>query len=156
MKNNKGFAVGVLIAIIAVLAVGGVAYYTTKTEENNYQQVDQNIPVTPASSDPIVKVTFPSAGVTLVEGKTYNITWTGSDNNVSYGVSMENDQAGYFRIGETSQKSYSWTVPSIVDIMNGGDSWHDAAPVEGYRISVTNLNDKNKYYREYFKILPLK
>ncbi len=26
MKNNKGFGIGILIAIIAVLAVGGVAY----------------------------------------------------------------------------------------------------------------------------------
>ncbi|MFZ2072192.1 MAG: hypothetical protein WAV10_00720, partial [Minisyncoccia bacterium] len=56
MKKNKaclrrqGFVgLGILIAIIAVLAIGGVAYYTgkksntlPKVEENNLQQKEQN------------------------------------------------------------------------------------------------------------------
>jgi hypothetical protein len=51
MKNNKGFGlVAVLLIIVAVLVVGGVAYYMGKspsapsvnTPENNYQPIDQN------------------------------------------------------------------------------------------------------------------
>ncbi|MFA6523904.1 MAG: hypothetical protein WC264_01400 [Candidatus Paceibacterota bacterium] len=49
MKKNKGFGIGILIAIVAILAVGGVAYYTgkksntlPKVEENNLPQENQN------------------------------------------------------------------------------------------------------------------
>jgi len=57
MKYNKGFiGVGMIVAIIAILAVGGGAvYYATKTpalssntEENNYQpQINQNSTIPP-------------------------------------------------------------------------------------------------------------
>ncbi|MBU0611828.1 serpin family protein [Patescibacteria group bacterium] len=50
MKNKKGFGIGILIMIIAVLAVGGVAYYKNKSpkiepinlEEENLPQEEQN------------------------------------------------------------------------------------------------------------------
>lgn len=63
MKYNKGFmGVGVIIAIIVALAVGGgVVYYTTKTpapssntEENNYQpQTNQNQQQTNTQTPPV-------------------------------------------------------------------------------------------------------
>ena len=55
MKNNKkGFAgIGIILAIIAVLAIGGGAYYIgkksntlPKVEENNLQQEEQNQNIT--------------------------------------------------------------------------------------------------------------
>jgi hypothetical protein len=50
MKNNKGFApILIALIIVAVLAVGGVAYYVgkksntlPKVEENNFPEVNQN------------------------------------------------------------------------------------------------------------------
>lgn len=61
MKNNKGFiGVGVIIAIIVALAVGGgIVYYATKTptpssntEENNYQpQANQNSTIPPTTTN---------------------------------------------------------------------------------------------------------
>ena len=50
MKKNKGFGIGILIAIVAILAVGGVAYYTNKSpkiepvnlEKENLPQENQN------------------------------------------------------------------------------------------------------------------
>jgi len=66
MKNNKGFGIGILIAIIAVLAVGGVAYYKSKSlqiepvnniEEENIPQEEQsdivNVPVENDQTDDI-------------------------------------------------------------------------------------------------------
>jgi len=43
MKHNKGFAlVGIIIAIIAVLVVGGVAYYTGKNSKTEPVNVEEN------------------------------------------------------------------------------------------------------------------
>ncbi|MFH1201174.1 MAG: GerMN domain-containing protein [bacterium] len=55
MKNNKGFApVLILVAVLAVLAVGGIAYYAG-TKNNS---VPQNIPENNVGGDMVVKVYF--------------------------------------------------------------------------------------------------
>lgn len=177
MKNNKAFApILILIAVLAVLAIGGSAYYMGKsstsapqnTQDNNYQPTEQNVPVDnsnksiPTNNNNVntitqsIKVTFPTTGSTLTEGQMYSITWENSNTaNVTYGIYLENDKAGSIRIGETSKKYFSWKVPSILDYMNGGDSYTKIAPMDGYRISLTNLSDSKKYYSSIFKIFPL-
>ena len=57
MKNNRGFGIGILIAIIALLVGGGVAYYKVKNsnnlpklEENNSSLENQNSDVTTNNS----------------------------------------------------------------------------------------------------------
>ena len=117
-----------------------------------------SVPTSTTIQAPIIKITFPTAGVTLVEGKTYNITWMSSTND-TYGMYLENNQAGSIRIGDTSSlsNSFSWKVPSILSYMNGGDSYHSVAPTDGYRISFTSgtsAKDMKQYFSSIFKIIP--
>lgn len=101
MKYNKGFiGTGMIVAIIAILAIGGgVVYYSTKSptpssniEENNYQpQVNQNS-TTPTNTQaqnnkpspapvgtPTVTVISPNGGETYKIGGSITIKWW--DNN---------------------------------------------------------------------------
>lgn len=79
MKNNKGFAsLAIVLIIIAVLAVGGVAYYAGKsatpapqnTAENNYQPpVNQN-----NTTNTFFSILSPKEGDQWVAGQTYSIS----------------------------------------------------------------------------------
>lgn len=71
-------------------------------------------------SSPSTTITFPSVGVTLQKGSTYNITWTGSDAGVTnyavylVGSSLGSNGSKFLGTAYTSQNSFSWTVPSDV------------------------------------------
>ncbi len=171
MKYQKGFAplMLVLLMVLGLGAVGGgYAIYNSKKPLENFNDKAENLEdelvddssdatpqkaadKNPSSTIEKLAVTFPTVGATLIEGQTYNITWINSNSNTSYSLYLENDQAGSIRIGETSQKSYSWTVPSILGYMNGGDSYHTVAPVDGYRISFTS--GASTQYSPVFKIV---
>jgi len=72
MKKNKGFGlVGVLILVVAVLAVGGVAYYTGK----NANKAPENKGCLPATA-PWIKVVSPNGGETYVAGQQITVEWT--------------------------------------------------------------------------------
>ena len=100
MKTNKGFAqVGIIIALVAALIVGGgVVYLVTRTptpsyqntQDNNYQppvDQNQNPPTTnnnppPATStacnsnsSPSITVISPNGGETYISGQEVNIKW---------------------------------------------------------------------------------
>ena len=77
MKNNKGFApIAIIFIIIAVLAVGGVAYYTGKSsktapkniEENsiNLSQENQNN----IANTPVTNLNITTNDLTITEPKT--------------------------------------------------------------------------------------
>lgn len=74
-------------------------------------------------SSPSTTITFPSVGVTLQKGSTYNITWTGSDAGVTnyavylVGSSLGSNGSKFLGTAYTSQGSFSWTVPA--DIVAG-------------------------------------
>ena len=97
MKYNKGFVgIGMIIAIIAVLVVGGGAFYyatqtqtpASNTEENNYQSpVNQNstiptntqtqnnnLPPAPART-PLITVLSPNGGEVFNREETIKINW---------------------------------------------------------------------------------
>lgn len=180
MNTNykKGFAplVIILLVVLGIGVVGGGYFlYKDKQQQKKLEtqiQDLQNQPVgnatdttapkvadkNPSSTTEKLVVTFPTMGAKLVEGQTYNITWSVSriDNvNLSYGVYLENDQAGYIRVADVNntQKSFSWKIPSILDYMNGGDSNHDVAPVDGYRLSFSSSSGTAKYYSPTFSIV---
>lgn len=83
MKTNKGFApIATLIIIIAVLAVGGVAYYAgTKksftTENNNQSQTDQN--QNSIENNPIVNPNITTKDTTSGKG----VSWSTCSINLS-------------------------------------------------------------------------
>ncbi|MCR4334478.1 MAG: hypothetical protein NUV47_01985 [Patescibacteria group bacterium] len=131
MKYNKGFlGIGMIIAIVAILAVGGgVVYYTTKTpapslntEEDNYQtQANQNNNSSSASvGTPTITVVSPDGGEMWQEGKTYQITW--SARNISGNQSIKlvdrnnlvirtiNSNINTVNDGSNSY-SYNWIIP---------------------------------------------
>jgi len=65
-------------------------------------------------------ITFPTTGAQLYAGETYNVTWTGSDQNVnSYSVYLSGGQLGaemFLGTAYTSRvsqgSSFSWTIPA--------------------------------------------
>jgi hypothetical protein len=144
MKNQqKGFIVPLLIAIVALLAVGGGVYVyennkveapivpidTSVQTTNEKQSVTNNQPLRPIKTSPAstntsidvskssISVISPKTGDTLIAGQTYTVTWT--SNNVG-------DQTIFIDLGSTNNTlvkmlgsgkntgSYSWTIdPSI-------------------------------------------
>lgn len=91
MKNNKGFApIAIVLIVIAVLAIGGIAYYVgTKnnsvpqnTQENNNQPPanQNNTTNTPVVNSNTTNTSFailsPKEGDNLVIGQTYKISFS--------------------------------------------------------------------------------
>ncbi|KKT18605.1 MAG: hypothetical protein UW02_C0026G0001 [Candidatus Nomurabacteria bacterium GW2011_GWB1_43_7] len=97
MKNQKGFAgIGIIIAIVAVLLAGGVAYYVGKSsnniddgnlfrsgmdtiQEDDYLPAEnQNVPVVNSdntNSTPSITVLSPNGGETWKSGQSQTIKW---------------------------------------------------------------------------------
>ena len=122
MKYNKGFiGVGVIIAIIVTLAVGGgVVYYATKTPapssnavENNYQpQANQNSTIPPTTNTQAQNNNPSSAPVgtpSTSNLKTYTntkygfefqypSTWKECDNNTLQKAIAQNNNDKYIRV----------------------------------------------------------
>lgn len=112
MKYNKGFVgIGMIIAIIAVLVVGGGAvYYATKTpapssntEENNYQpQANQNSTIPPTTNTqaqnnnpsptptcaPSITVLSPNGGEVYTAGQQITVKWKSCNLNQQVGITL--------------------------------------------------------------------
>lgn len=127
MRYNKGFiGIGMIIAIVTVLAVGGGAvYYATKTptpssntEGSNYPPVDQNQnSTTPANTQnqnsnsssapvgtPTITVTSPNGGEVWNQNSQYTIRWTysGLDKNDEVYISLRLSDSSGIDIGVCS------------------------------------------------------
>jgi hypothetical protein len=113
MKYNKGFmGIGIIIAIVAVLVIGGGAvYFATKTPapasqntgENNYQPIVNNT-ITPTSSqirtsgaggkdgtmntnpDSSITIISPNGGETYTAGSKMTVKWKTKDVSPTLGV----------------------------------------------------------------------
>ena len=93
--------------------------------------------ITVHKKEPFV-VTFPTEGVTLDAGSTYNLTWTGSDiNMLYYTVRLVGGPYGTISLflgnADASTKSFSFTIPAI----QGSTVW----PGSNYKIQVGGQND---------------
>jgi|GEM_PF-5328428 len=154
MKTNKGFALGILIAIVAVLAVGGVVYYaniktntfTQNIQENNYQPPvdqsnDQNLQV-----EAKVKISSlsPISGTVGAKVKIYGSGFTSTGNKITFGnLGVQNSSA--YNLNSSDGKTITFPVPTS----NYFSCW-DTNPSCGvpasltqpgiYAVSVTNKN----------------
>lgn len=103
MKNNKGFAgIGIILAIIAVLAVGGVAYFMGKSS-NNIQMPEINTQTNqPVENTATKDVTF----TVPIDWKEYKNDELGISFMYpsNYQVSVEKDS------DETSYATFSGTI----------------------------------------------
>lgn len=127
MKNNKGF-VGVIIAIIAALIIGGGAvYFATRTstpssqntEENNYEpQVDQNVSLSKS-----ISIVSPVSGQQLVQGSTQVIKWSGPSSIAKVDISASpipdckeapcgSNPSETIAIGIPNTGIFNWAVPT--------------------------------------------
>lgn len=109
MKYNKGFGIGIVIAIIALLAVGGIAYYTGKksnysqskpqsqTQENNLKEsnnksIIQQKPVSnltscTTTSPSSVTLLSPNGGENFQAGQTIAVEWENCNLNANAAAS---------------------------------------------------------------------
>lgn len=158
MKYNKGFiGIGVIIAIIAALAVGGgVVYYATKTpapssntEENNYQpQANQNQQQTntqtpPVTTRPVASITVlsPSAGERVSAGSSFLIKWNSANisNRVLLTLHLSSIQQviapdSGADITVSNNGSFTWKVPRSFDELN-------STPVDRDYIAYITIQD---------------
>ncbi|TSC95078.1 MAG: hypothetical protein CEN87_90 [Parcubacteria group bacterium Licking1014_1] len=95
---------------------------------------DNYFSIVAPTTQPTFAVTFPTAGVALNEGSTYNLSWTGSDPGVtSYqidlaGGALGNTATKFLGIAYVSQgSSFSWTISN------------DITPASGYQIQFTGI-----------------
>ena len=113
-QKQKGFApIAIILIIIAVLAVGGIAYYVGKSSTPAPQSTTEN----DVTNTPLT-ITYPTQGATLTQGQTYTITWTGGDKNSSQHLQI---MIGGHQSGSateewisTSTGKYSWTVSTAL------------------------------------------
>jgi len=106
MKYNKGFiGIGMTIAIIVVLAVGGVVYYTTtistpslsNTEDINYPSVEQNS--TQSTTNNVSQLT--------------NNPSTSSENTVTTSQDKNGKYIGYIKIVSSTDNNYYLEIDYI-------------------------------------------
>jgi len=146
MKNNKkGFAgIGIILAIIAVLAIGGGAYYIgkksntlPKVEENNLQQEEQNQNITTKNQ---VKNYFTYSSITYG----YTIGYSGIDVSKVY-IEGDGKKVNLFpnqsNIDSLEIVDSSYTMPnyiSLVGTVNFGNNQ--------YKKFKDNITSRHTYY----------
>ncbi len=167
MKYNKGFiGIGMIVAIIAILAVGGgVVYYATKSpapssniKENSYPPVTQNqnstIPPTnintqtqPVTAKPAasISVLSPSAGERISAGSAFSIKWNSANtsNRVLLILHLSSIQQiiapdSGADVTVVNNGSFTWKVPKSFDELNSTPVDHD------YIAYITIQDSQNK------------
>lgn len=139
--KNAGFLSGKVDGIYGKMtSAAATAYY--KIHPITQPTVNTPTPVSTSTSStttttttPSITISFPTAGATLVEGQTYNITWNASaglPTATAYRMDLFNAKVATIKIADInniySQNSFSWTVPSI-------PSWGGAVvPQDGYSV----------------------
>jgi len=140
MKLNKGFApVAIVFIIIAVIALGGVAYFAGKSSNSvpqnvvpdNYQSSgNQNNAVTPPvqnteadclpTTSPWIKVLSPNGGETYTVGQQITVKWTSCNIPASsYDIFVALHQNGewknvsYLSNGTINDGNEVFTIPEV-------------------------------------------
>ncbi len=173
MKINKGITtLGIIIIVVAVLVLMIGAYFvginitsSPPNDGNNYRADSNEQNANPGNNinDPIF-VTFPKAGDTLMEGRTYSITWVNNSTDV-FQVYLENENVGSIRIGQTvvGQTALVWKVPSILSYTSTADNYKgEKPPIDGYKIAFSvfredatgKMIDYETHTSTIFKIVP--
>ncbi len=147
MKNNKGFiGLGLILAIIAVLAVGGGAYYlgtknisvSKNTVVDNSQTVpaeNQNIDSTLKSNIESFLINGPYKPVNKNDKVTCKITLYGYENNFAYTFSSCSEFDNNQKLITGGSFPARFKYDSLYKII----SYNEAADGEGYRDSVKEL-----------------
>jgi len=94
---------------------------------------------TAAPSASGITVTAPGNGESLTSGKSYTITWTGS-NTGTYNILLEDANGvgkGYIASNVYHTNSYTWQV-GLVTTSSSDSSWNPPLPTGTYRIHVVN------------------
>ena len=125
MKNSqKGFIVPLLIAIIAVLVIGG-GVYVYETKKTEAPVVDTTTQQT-NNQTPSIQVLSPNGGEVLHIGQTYTILWntTGLSTNAKVNIILSSVGTGGSQEGDAYQLiattnntgKYTWTVTSPMSL----------------------------------------
>lgn len=171
MKNNKGFApIAIILIIIAVLAVGGIAYYMGKSSStlpnvvNNPPQENQNNVVTPPvqntevnnvvnntetnclpTTTPWIKITSPNGGETYTSGQQITVKWTSCNFSPSISAGGLDIKIAISAILSSGENPV-WTLPQP----SGGLSENDGQ--ELITLPLTLENGTSLPYGKNFKI----
>jgi len=120
VRGGTTLLVGIIIIVVAVIAVGGVLayqYFSTKTQPVVQTQQNQN--KNNQTAQPSINVTSPKGGETWKIGETYNITWNSSGlNNINIGTSAGGSNLVIASGVVASQGSYAWTIPNTFTVGN--------------------------------------
>ena len=139
MKTNKGFAsVGIIITIIAILAVGSVAYYAGKSskkienkeETKNATAQDEQVTslITPKQLSscfisPQTGETWPFGSTNTIQLKNAPVYNSHCSNTFSLINTTTNQRAGYLGIqSNQGQSSYPWTSTDTILSFSCGTS----------------------------------
>ena len=147
MKNNKGFApIAIVLIIIAVLAVGGVAYFAGKSSNSlpqnvvpdNYQSSGNqtNVAIPPVQNTeadclpntaPWIKVLSPAGGEVYTVGQNVNVEWTSCNVDKVFVAWAQGGHDKGLLSGETpisaNQGSYRWIVPHADPSLPNSGFW---------------------------------
>jgi len=140
MKTTKGFApVGIILIIIAKIAIGGVVYYVW----NNPNILSKNVvEICLPTTSPWIKIISPNGGEEFKIGDTITINWATCNVSADSWISLELLGGGSINTKiPISQKSYSWMIPNSYMV---GDVFVNLQPKNNYKIKISLYTGVNK------------